>query len=43
LDFLVPATMRERCFDGASTQQGDATYVNYRKFTVQTRLLGSTR
>ena len=29
--------MTERCFDGTSTQQGEATYDNYRKFTVQTR------
>jgi hypothetical protein len=42
LDFWVPATMSERCFDGASRQQGDATYDNYRKFTVATRLLNST-
>jgi hypothetical protein len=41
LDFWVPATMTERCFDGASRQQGDATYDNYRKFTVEGRLLGS--
>jgi hypothetical protein len=38
----VPATMSERCFDGASLQQGEATYSNYRKFTVDARLLGST-
>jgi antidote-toxin recognition MazE-like antitoxin len=37
LDFWVPATMRESCFDGASRQQGEATYDNYRKFTVETR------
>lgn len=37
LDFWVPATMRESCFDGAFRQQGDATYENYRKFTVDTR------
>ncbi len=37
LDFWVPATMRERCFDGTSTQQGEATYDGYRKFTVETR------
>ena len=44
LDFWVPATMTERCFDGTSMQQGEATYDNYRKFTVQTReSLGSTR
>jgi hypothetical protein len=41
LDFWVPATMSERCFDGASLQQGEATYDNYRKFTVEGRLLGS--
>ena len=40
LDFWVPATMTERCFDGASLQQGEATYDNYRKFRVETRLLG---
>ena len=37
LDFLVPARMMERCFDGAFLQEGDATYENYRKFTVDTR------
>ena len=37
LDFFVPATMSERCFDGAFLQQGDATYENYRRFTVDTR------
>jgi hypothetical protein len=36
LDFWVPATMKERCFDGASSQEGEATYDNYRKFTVDT-------
>ena len=42
LDFWVPATMSERCFDGASLpQHGEATYDNYRKFTVEGRLLGS--
>ena len=29
--------MTERCFDGALTQQGEATYDNYRKFSVDTR------
>ncbi len=44
LDFWVPARMSERCFEGTSMQQGEATYDNYRKFTVQTReSLGSTR
>ena len=44
LEFWVPATMSERCFDGASMQRGEATYDNYRKFTVDTReSLGSTR
>jgi hypothetical protein len=37
LEFWVPATMSERCFDGAFLQQGDATYDDYRKFTVDTR------
>jgi hypothetical protein len=37
LDFWVPARMNERCFDGAFLQQGEATYHNYRKFTVDTR------
>jgi hypothetical protein len=37
LDFWVPARMNERCFDGAFLQQGEATYDNYRKFTVDTR------
>ncbi len=37
LDFWVPARMNERCFDGAFLQQGEATYENYRKFTVDTR------
>jgi hypothetical protein len=37
LDFWVPATISERCFDGASLQQGEATYDSYRKFTVETR------
>ncbi len=37
LDFWVPTTMSERCFDGAFLQQGEATYDDYRKFTVDTR------
>src|SRR5688500_1565699 len=37
LDFLVPARMMERCFDGAFVQEGEATYEKYRKFTVETR------
>ena len=37
LDFFVPARMMERCFDGAFVQEGEATYDNYRKFTVETR------
>jgi hypothetical protein len=37
LDLWVPATMSERCFDGAFLQEGEATYDNYRKFTVDTR------
>ena len=37
LEFLVPARMSERCFDGAFMQEGEATYGNYRKFTVDTR------
>lgn len=37
LDFLVPARMMERCFDGAFVQEGEATYDKYRKFTVETR------
>jgi hypothetical protein len=37
LDFFVPAGMMERCFDGAFVQEGEATYDNYRKFTVETR------
>jgi hypothetical protein len=37
LDFWVPTRMSERCFDGAFLQQGDATYDDYRKFTVDTR------
>ncbi len=37
LDLWVPDRMNERCFDGAFTQQGEATYDNYRKFTVDTR------
>jgi hypothetical protein len=37
LDFFVPARMMERCFDGAFVQEGEATYENYRKFTVETR------
>jgi hypothetical protein len=37
LDMWVPATMSERCFDGAFAQEGEATYDNYRKFTVETR------
>jgi hypothetical protein len=36
LDFWVPATMSERCFDGSLLQRGEATYDNYRKFTVDT-------
>jgi hypothetical protein len=44
LDFWAPATMKERCFDGLSMQQGEATYDSYRKYTVETReSLGSTR
>ena len=35
--FFVPARMMERCFDGAFVQEGEATYDNYRKFTVETR------
>jgi hypothetical protein len=37
LDFFVPARMMERCFDGAFVQEGEATYDNYRRFTVETR------
>jgi hypothetical protein len=37
VDFFVPARMMERCFDGAFVQEGEATYDNYRKFTVETR------
>lgn len=37
LDFWVPASMNERCFDGAFLQEGQASYDNYRKFTVDTR------
>jgi hypothetical protein len=37
LEFWVPARMTERCSDGAFLQQGEATYNNYRKFTVDTR------
>ena len=37
LDFWVPASMNERCFDGAFVQEGQATYDNYRKFAVDTR------
>jgi hypothetical protein len=37
LDFLVPARMSERCFDGAFVQEGVATYGRYRKFSVDTR------
>ena len=37
LDIFVPARMMERCFDGAFVQEGEATYDNYRKFTVETR------
>ena len=29
--------MSERCLDGAFLQQGEATYDDYRKFTVDTR------
>jgi hypothetical protein len=37
LEFWVPASMNERCFDGAFLQEGQATYHSYRKFTVDTR------
>jgi hypothetical protein len=37
IEFSVPARMIERCYDGAFVQEGDATYNNYRKFTVETR------
>jgi hypothetical protein len=37
LKFFVPARMMERCFDGAFVQEGEATYDEYRRFTVETR------
>lgn len=37
LDSFVPTRMMERCFDGAFLQEGEATYDDYRKFTVETR------
>jgi len=37
LDVWVPESMKERCSDGAFLQEGQATYDNYRKFTVDTR------
>jgi hypothetical protein len=36
LEFWVPATMHDRCFNGSDSQRGEATYDSYRKFTVET-------
>jgi hypothetical protein len=36
LEFWVPTTMRDRCFNGSDSQRGEATYDSYRKFTVET-------
>lgn len=37
VNMFLPARMMERCFDGAFVQEGEATYGNYRTFTVETR------
>jgi hypothetical protein len=37
VEFFVPTRMMERCFDGAFVQEGEASYGNYRKFTVDTK------
>jgi hypothetical protein len=36
MEFWVPATMNDRCFNGSDSQVGAATYDSYRKFTVET-------